>query len=684
MRLEMYKGKVAIAAKDYFHKYSEGAGKGTVLKENCVSYNTYTKQCQNNKITILRQAHGEGNYALIEFTSLPEKYKAQYRDLITDIKKEQESLRFDNYLEDDLSARDFFTSFRYADGSAIPTNRVDNITLWTNNASACNAITRALQQHCEMRTKAGRRPILSSFYEAAAKWLCSEHLQEKLYHNLPINGRSLRRKHEAYKKDGYEALVKNVKGNTNARKITDELLNLLLDIAALPTNPYHQTVLEIYLLFMEGMMDIVNVDTGELYSPSDFRNSKGEIIRITVGALKYYFNQKRYQAELDRKRLSSKDYNDLHRPHRHRIKPQYALSKVSFDDRDLVFKARDTKERVKAYYAYDVMSGCRIGSSYSRDKNEDLFMDCLHDTLAFCDRNGYGLPAEVEFEHHLVKQYEPMLEQIFPFVHFCAPGNSQEKRAEHLNRYIKYKIEKNNRRGIGRWYLKSRNNRIGVDKVDDKYKEKLKPFDQLVADDIADTIQYNNEEHPDHPGKTRLQVLRDNLNPNLRKLNKSYVYRYIGFETETSIQRNQYLQVQGMKYMLPSPDVLDVLGQNGKVTAYWLPDADGSINEVYMYQNGEYICTCSKLMKYNEAQVERTNADLEAKLQQDKYVTKFDKKIKEGSAKRAKLEVIDKRKRKIEESKTIELVPNAPEFDKSKFEAVNYAQKAMNDMLGIS
>src|SRR5690606_1960588 len=116
----------------------------------------------------------------------------------------------------------------------------------------------------------------------------------------------------------------------------------------------------------------------------------------------------------------------------------------------------------------------------------------------------------------------------------------------------------------------------------------------------------------------RMQVLIENLNPALPQLNKQFIYRYIGYETETSIQRNQYVKVQYAEYALPHPRVLERLAANNReVTAYYIPDVDGAINEVYLYQNGQFICTCEKLESYNEAKAERTEADELAKLKQD-------------------------------------------------------------------
>ena len=49
--------------------------------------------------------------------------------------------------------------------------------------------------------------------------------------------------------------------------------------------------------------------------------------------------------------------------------------------------------------------------------------------------------------------------------------------------------------------------------------------------------------------------------------------------------------------------------RNYKVDAYYLPDADGTINEVYIYQNGRYIATCKPVARYNENTAEQTEYD---------------------------------------------------------------------------
>lgn len=109
------------------------------------------------------------------------------------------------------------------------------------------------------------------------------------------------------------------------------------------------------------------------------------------------------------------------------------------------------------------------------------------------------------------------------------------------------------------------------------------------------------------------------------------LYRFIGEHTETSIKQNAYLTVQYNQYRLSSPEIIGKLEpRNYKVDAYWLPDTEGNITEVYVYQNGRLIDTCRKVERYNEATAEQTDADREAYTEQAKYVAQFDSMVKKN------------------------------------------------------
>lgn len=70
--------------------------------------------------------------------------------------------------------------------------------------------------------------------------------------------------------------------------------------------------------------------------------------------------------------MSQWDFNNAYRPYHLRSIGEFSLSKVSLDDRDLPRPMKDGN-RVKAYYAYDVVSGAVVGYAYNRYKTTELF-----------------------------------------------------------------------------------------------------------------------------------------------------------------------------------------------------------------------------------------------------------------------------------------------------------------------
>jgi len=101
------------------------------------------------------------------------------------------------------------------------------------------------------------------------------------------------------------------------------------------------------------------------------------------------------------------------------------------------------------------------------------------------------------------------------------------------------------------------------------------------------------------------------------------------------------VQVQYADYQLEDLSVLKRLKPgNYSVDAYWLDGADGTIGEVYLYQGGQYVGRGAQIATFTTARAEWTEADTAAMTEQSKYITKFDKYVREGKANVANVEVL--------------------------------------------
>ena len=94
--------------------------------------------------------------------------------------------------------------------------------------------------------------------------------------------------------------------------------------------------------------------------------------------------------------------------------------------------------------------------------------------------------------------------------------------------------------------------------------------------------------------------------------------------TEKSIRNNDFASVQYEKYAIDNQGAIDWLKpHNYSVEAFYVPELDGTIGEVYLYQGDTFITRATKIERYNEAKIERTDRDEEIRLGQAKRQAHF-------------------------------------------------------------
>lgn len=601
-----------------------------------LSVPNYKKLAAKKEINVVRPGKGLGSYALVEIATMPLRFQERIKLKYGDMKEDVIRNWLGSHYHIDAKAREFYTRFRFDNGDALPPEHIQEYTV---NASVIEAVMRAMEDATFMRKAMKAGPV--NWGELAG---AISYYQAEFGHTLPVSSNRFKKRVNDFKANGYESLISRKFMNQNRRKVTYDIERLLLSIDAQPEQPFNTTVWEQYNMFVQGDLELYDPETGEVLNPADFTDKDGNPLVLSPATVANYLNNPKNKALRAKLHMSQWDFNNAYRPYHLRSIGEFSLSKVSLDDRDLPRPMKDGN-RVKAYYAYDVVSGAVVGYAYNRYKTTELFLDCMRNMFQTLDRNGMYIPAELEVEHHLVSDFADGLMQagtVFPLIRWCNPGNSREKRAEHKNREKKYGVEKRTQVGIGRWWAKLEANRPKEEKVYDEknntYKVKTYSYEELVADDIRAIRTFNAQPHPNqkrYPGMSRWDVLCAHQNPNLAPWDKAVLYRFIGQHTETTIRQNTYCTVMYNQYGLPSPEIIEKLEpRNYKVDAYYLPDADGTINEVHIYQNGRYIATCKPVARYNENTAERTEADKAAYTEQAKYVAQFDKMMKDGKIKR--------------------------------------------------
>ena len=620
--VEYYEGRLCIPAKE-------------LVERGLISEANYRQKAARGKLDIARTARGLGNYALVAVDTLPAAMKEAVKRAYPNLR----IVRLVNWVREnydyDQRAYAFFSDPEQC-GVELPRRHVREYTVNAGVISAAVALyNSAKAQHT----------VMGEAYDWDMMAEAIDVLKQEYGHTLPTSTLRFRKKVAEFKKKGYACLISGKFGNQSARKVDHKTERLILGLAILPNKPFNSNVYEMYLSFVCGELDVYDPDTGELFCPDDFTLKNGEPKTLSEGTINNVLNAPKNKLIVEHALSTYTTFMHEQMPHMHRHNGQFSLSQITMDDVDLTRKLKDTKQRVHAYYAYDVVSQCVLGASYGRKKDENLVVDCFRDMFRTIARHGCGIPAGIEVENHLMSQYRDgflRAGEVFPFVHFCAPQNSQEKYAEPLNGAKKRSIIHKNHTGIGRFYGKGKW-RQEYKKVSDEWNDTYEDreyftWEELVADDRADSAEWNNTLHPDqkrYPGMTRWQVLVANVNPTLLPYDARTLARHIGEAVETSVRRNSTVRVAHEDWWLSSTTALERLAPNNyKVTAYYLPDEEGQPTDVYLYQGDRYIDKVERVETFNRVMAEQTDEDVVKFIEQQKKVAGFRKYVSDNAIRR--------------------------------------------------
>ena len=178
-----------------------------------MSYDNYKKLNGRKNLVVLRPGKGLAHPALIDWNSLPMRFKeawiAKYGDPNDLRKTEMEELRYDS------DAVAFFASYQLADGTYLKSSFQSEYVL---NATVLNRLVemagdqKTIRTRCNMSTRINWDGIYNE----------CEALRVQYGHTLPTNTARLRDKIRQYKTEGYECLISGKLCNSSATKITPE------------------------------------------------------------------------------------------------------------------------------------------------------------------------------------------------------------------------------------------------------------------------------------------------------------------------------------------------------------------------------------------------------------------------------------------------------------------------------
>lgn len=183
--------------------------------EAIMSFENYKQLVKRRRINVVRPGKGLGNYALIDYNSLPERFRDRF---VEKYGKPEEILKAqaisDTFIED-TAAREFFAEFRLSDGSYLPADKIDEYTI---NASVLNEIIKIENDREALKKALGGKA--GSVKQSILNTL--EKFRDYPGHSLPGSWARIQRKIKDYQETGYEAVISGRMGNNNAIKITEE------------------------------------------------------------------------------------------------------------------------------------------------------------------------------------------------------------------------------------------------------------------------------------------------------------------------------------------------------------------------------------------------------------------------------------------------------------------------------
>lgn len=194
------------------------------LVPDVMNYDCLRQMVYRKRVRPVVRGGGEGSVALIDYASLPCKYRKKFEELRGDpaelLKREELRERW----QTDAAARAFFEAYRYEKNGVEVSMTDTQIEEHTVNATVLGLLLRAMNGRSALRkslnaTTAGGR-------EAMARH--SEQLRTVYGHTLPKSVCQLCRRVSAFRKDGYASVVSGKLGNSNRQKITGEFGRLLV------------------------------------------------------------------------------------------------------------------------------------------------------------------------------------------------------------------------------------------------------------------------------------------------------------------------------------------------------------------------------------------------------------------------------------------------------------------------
>lgn len=573
---------------------------------------------------------------LVDFDTLPK----DWRDVIGDPRHLDSGM--EKYYREDSEAVTFFARKKVGKKGTLPTSVQDEYIV---NASVIRAALlykaeRRSEMISRLKTSKGIDKLMSEDINGFNRVLKTKY---GVIHTLPSNYLSLKRVIDQFEKEGYESLISGKYNNQNAGRKTDAVKKLLERMFTTGVKPTPIEVARKYDAFLDGYVELIDPDTGELFNPKEFRKLSQRA--ITQFLASWESKVVTYQMRAgDRQKYMSEFESFVSTGH-----PKWAGSILSIDDRQPPFEYAKGK-RMWFYNGIDLGSEaftCWVWGTGKADIIEDFYREMVRNYTEW----GISIPAELECESNLNASYRDTLLRegnMFQYVRIEA-NNARGKRIEMYYRQLRYAIEKEEEGWLGRPFALSEANQARPD-------GKIIPYEQLVRKCLKHIQTWNNMPHSIYKHKTRWEVFMERQNPDLRPTNWHGILPWLGEKTSKTCRagniswRNKsFLLLAENGQIQTGQALIDLMSvvEGQKLDIYWMDGHEGQLLKALAYLNGRYVCELLPKPIVNRARIEQTQEDRKAMEMLSRYNETIRGYVTRRKNEIGKIIIVDNRKKTL-------------------------------------
>lgn len=558
------------------------------------------------------QKGGNGRQMLIDFDSLPK----EIQDSIGDPRKLDHALL--KYWEINAEAVRYYTYiFQFEDGTPL---KMEYQEEYITNASVLIALKHLRDYKLsKWKTKTG---LNRNLWE---ELLSFNDILEKIHgrrHTLELAEQPFVRKFKEFLQTAesgqptaessynFESLVSKKFKNQHAKIMTEEMEKVLNNMfAGREHKPTKTQVAEEYNAFLNGEVDIINDETGEIYDSTDRKKFKPLSESSIIAWLGKWENIIGTYAKRsgNRQELISQFI-----PHHSLDQVKEAGIMVSIDDRQPPFHYEGNK-RLWAYMGIDL--GAEVWTSwvFGKDKDENLMLEFYRQMVRNYTEWGFNLPLELECESHLNSLFRDNLLQngaMFDRVRMEA-NNARGKKVERYFGKLRYEFEKDKNGWLARPTAKRESNQQGAGEI-----PKI-PIKEIEQNCLYDIQIWNNMEHRTHKGKTRWEVFCEMQSEKTKPTNWRAILPHLGFSTRTSC-RAGIVKFRKSEYLLgldneicTGDDLIRLMKyiEGKSFEVYWLDGNDDEVLKAMVYYDDMMLCELLPKPTYSRAYHERNDTD---------------------------------------------------------------------------